>query len=156
MLLTKKGITETVEYDEAALKEQYGLEPARMPDLKGLMGDNSDNLPGIPGVGEKTAMKLLQKYGTLENTLQSAEKEKGALRQKLLDNPDSARMSYRLGIIDTEAPISVGLEDCAFDPDKMAGAIPMMNRLELRSLIQRLPKGEKPAAEQLPEINAKQ
>ena len=61
------------------------------------MGDNSDNLPGIPGVGEKTAMKLLQKYGTLENTLQSAEKEKGALRQKLLDNPDSARMSYRLG-----------------------------------------------------------
>ena len=155
VLLTKKGITETVEYDEAALKEQYGLEPARMPDLKGLMGDNSDNLPGIPGVGEKTAMKLLQKYGTLENTLQSAEKEKGALRQKLLDNPDSARMSYRLGIIDTEAPISVGLEDCAFDPDKMAGAIPMMNTLELRSLIQRLPKGEKPAAEQLPEINAK-
>ena len=155
VLLTKKGITETVEYDEAALKEQYGLEPARMPDLKGLMGDNSDNLPGIPGVGEKTAMKLLQKYGTLENTLQSAEKEKGALRQKLLDNPDSARMSYRLGIIDTEAPISVSLEDCAFDPDKMAGAIPMMNTLELRSLIQRLPKGEKPAAEQLPEINAK-
>ena len=131
VLLTKKGITETVEYDEAALKEQYGLEPARMPDLKGLMGDNSDNLPGIPGVGEKTAMKLLQKYGTLENTLQSAEKEKGALRQKLLDNPDSARMSYRLGIIDTEAPISVGLEDCAFDPgqngrshthDEQAGA----------------------------------
>lgn len=154
VLLTKKGITETVEYDEAALMEQYGLEPARMPDLKGLMGDNSDNLPGIPGVGEKTALKLLQKYGTLENTLQSAEQEKGALRQKLLDNPDSARMSYRLGIIDTGAPISVGLEDCAFEPGKMAGAIPMMNRLELRSLIQRLPKGETPAPEQ-PRINAR-
>ena len=151
VLLTKKGITETIEYDEAALKEQYGLEPARMPDL---MGDKSDNLPGIPGVGEKTALKLLQKYGTLENTLQSAEQEKGALRQKLLDNSESARISYRLGIIDTDAPISVGLEDCAFDKDKMAGAIPMMNRLELRSLIPRLPKGKEPAAVQLPEINA--
>lgn len=61
VLLTKKGITETVEYDEAALKEQYGLEPARMPDLKGLMGDNSDNLPGIPGVGEKTGSEAFAK-----------------------------------------------------------------------------------------------
>ena len=141
VLLTKKGISETVEYDRAVLKEQYGIEPERMVDLKGLMGDSSDNLPGIPGVGEKTALKLLEKYGTLENTLANAESEKGALRQKLLDNTESARMSYALGTINTEAPVSISLDDCAFDPSAMAGAIPTMNTWELRSLIQRLPKG---------------
>lgn len=144
VLMTKKGISDTVEYDRAVLMEQYGLEPERMVDLKGLMGDSSDNLPGIPGVGEKTALKLLEKYGTLENALANAENEKGALRQKLLDNPDSARMSYALGTINTDAPVSIGLSDCAFDPASMAGAIPTMNTWELRSLIQRLPKGNAP------------
>lgn len=142
VLMTKKGISDTVEYDIATLKEQYGLEPERMVDLKGLMGDSSDNLPGIPGVGEKTALKLLGKYGTLENTLANAENEKGALRQKLLDNQDSARMSYALGTINTDAPVSIGIEDCAFDPAAMAGAIPTMTTWELRSLIQRLPAGD--------------
>jgi len=146
VLMTKKGISDTVEYDRAVLMEQYGLEPERMVDLKGLMGDSSDNLPGIPGVGEKTALKLLEKYGTLESVLANAENEKGALRQKLLDNPDSARMSYALGTINTSAPVTIALEDCAFTPSSMAGAIPTMNSWELRSLIQRLPKGDVPAA----------
>jgi len=141
VLMTKKGITDTVEYDEAVLMEQYGLAPERMPDLKGLMGDASDNLPGIPGVGEKTALKLLQKYGSLENALANAEGEKGALRQKLMEHGESARMSYRLGIIDVNAPVERGLEGCAFSPEGMAGAIPLMNKLELRSLVSRLPKG---------------
>lgn len=144
VLMTKKGISDTVEYDRAVLMEQYGLEPERMVDLKGLMGDSSDNLPGIPGVGEKTALKLLEKYGTLENVLANAENEKGALRQKLLDNLQSARMSYALGTINTNAPVSIGLEDCAFIPASMAGAVPTMNTWELRSLIQRLPKGDAP------------
>ncbi|MBQ7092756.1 MAG: DNA polymerase I, partial [Clostridia bacterium] len=147
VLMTKKGISDTVEYDRAVLKEQYGLEPERMVDLKGLMGDSSDNLPGIPGVGEKTALKLLEKYGTLENVLANAENEKGALRQKLLDNHQSARMSYALGTINTDAPVSISLEDCAFAPASMAGAIPTMNTWELRSLIQRLPKSDAPMSQ---------
>ena len=147
VLMTKKGISETVEYDRAALMEQYGLEPERMVDLKGLMGDSSDNLPGIPGVGEKTALKLLEKYGTLENVLSNAENEKGALRRKLLDNPDSARMSYALGTIDTDAPVSIPLSDCAFDPASMAGAVSTMTAWELRSLIQRLPGGNAPVSQ---------
>ena len=81
VLMTKKGISDTIEYDEAVLMEQYGLEPRRMIDLKSLMGDGSDNIPGIPGIGEKTALKLLAKYGTMENTLAHAEDEKGALAQ---------------------------------------------------------------------------
>ncbi len=140
VLLTKKGITETVEYDEAQLLADYGLTPARMPDLKGLMGDNSDHIPGIPGVGEKTALTLLKKYETLEGVLSHAEDEKGALREKLLHNSELARMSYKLGIIDTAAPVTTNLADCAFDPAAMADGIPLMQTLELRSLISRIPQ----------------
>lgn len=140
-VLMPKKANETVEYDEALLMEQYGLVPARMPDLKGLMGDSSDNLPGIPGVGEKTARKLLEKYGTLENTLAHAADEKGALQKKLTEGAESARMSYRLGLIDTHAPVPFGLEACAFEPACLAGGAPMMQELELRSLLSRLPKG---------------
>ncbi|MCE5236313.1 MAG: DNA polymerase I [Clostridiaceae bacterium] len=141
VLMTKKGVTETVEYDEAILFEQYGLRPGQMVDLKGLMGDSSDHLPGIPGVGEKTALKLLQKYGTLEETLARAEEETGALKTKLMENAELGRMSYRLGTIHTDAPVPFSLEGCAFIPSRMAEATPMMNELELRSLIARLPKG---------------
>ena len=150
-VLMPKKANETVEYDEALLMEQYGLVPARMPDLKGLMGDSSDNLPGIPGVGEKTARKLLEKYGTLENALAHAADEKGALQKKLTEGAESARMSYRLGLIDTHAPVPFGLEACAFEPARLAGGAPMMQELELRSLLSRLPKGG--ASMQQPEKN---
>ena len=150
-VLMPKKANETVEYDEALLMEQYGLVPARMPDLKGLMGDSSDNLPGIPGVGEKTARKLLEKYGTLENALAHAADEKGALQKKLTEGAESARMSYRLGLIDTHAPVPFGLEACVFDPARLAGGAPMMQELELRSLLSRLPKGG--ASMQQPEKN---
>ncbi len=148
VLLTKKGITDTVEYDEERLMADYGLSPSRMPDLKGLMGDNSDNIPGIPGVGEKTALKLLQKYGSLENTLASAEQEKGALREKLRNNVELARMSYRIGLINREAPVDIGLADCRFVAAEMANGIALMQRLELRSLISRIPAAPKKPAEQ--------
>ena len=149
-VLMPKKANEIVEYDEALLLEQYGLTPARMPDLKGLMGDSSDNIPGIPGVGEKTARKLLEKYGTLENTLAHANEEKGALQKKLIEGAESARLSYRLGLIDTHAPVPFGLAECAFSPARLAGGIPFMQELELRSLISRLPQGK--AAE--PQKNA--
>lgn len=139
VLMTKKGVSETIEYDEATLLEQYGLTPARMIDLKALMGDGSDNIPGIPGIGEKTAQKLLQKYGTMENALANAEAEKGALREKLLTGAESARMSYRLGTIDIGAPVEEDLDACRFEPSSLALGIPLMRELELRSLIERLP-----------------
>ena len=142
VLMTKKGISDTIEYDEAVLMEQYGLEPRRMIDLKSLMGDGSDNIPGIPGIGEKTALKLLAKYGTMENTLAHAEDEKGALAQKLKNGADSARMSYSVGTIDVNAPIGVSLEDTRFSENTLSGGIDMMRKLELRSLIERIPKGD--------------
>ena len=153
VLMTKKGITDTVEYDESTLKEQYGLEPARMVDLKGLMGDSSDNLPGIKGVGEKTALKLLEKYGDLENVLANAENEKGALREKLLAGVDSARMSRRLGTIDTSAPVKQGTEDCRFSPASMKNALPTLTKLELRAVAKRVRElsGDEGAPEAAPQ-----
>lgn len=140
VLVTKKGISESIEFDEAVLKQQYGLTPKQMPDLKGLMGDSSDNLPGIPGVGEKTAQKLLEKYQTLENTLANADNEKGALVAKIKNGSDSARMTYELGLINTHAPISMGLDDAVFDVSLLSNGLAMLGRLELRNIISRLPK----------------
>ncbi len=149
VLMTKKGITETVEYDEEALLAAYGLTPERMVDLKGLMGDASDNIPGVPGVGEKTALKLLEKYGTLENTLAHAGEEKGALRTKLEQGAALARLSYRLGKIDTGAPLQAELSQWAFRPEALAGGLPLLYKLELRGIAGQLsdtkPEGEAPA-----------
>ena len=149
VLMTKKGITETVEYDEEALLAAYGLTPERMVDLKGLMGDASDNIPGVPGVGEKTALKLLEKYGTLENTLAHAGEEKGALRTKLEQGAALARLSYRLGKIDTAAPLQAELSQWAFRPEALAGGLPLLYKLELRGIAGQLsdtkPEGEAPA-----------
>lgn len=133
VMLTKKGITETVEYDEAALMEDYGLTPARMIDLKALMGDSSDNIPGVKGVGEKTAKSLLLKYGTLEKVLENAPNEKGALQKKLIEGADSARMSREIGTICREAPIDVTVEDCAFDPAGLINGVPLLLKLGLKS-----------------------
>ena len=138
VLMTKKGITETIEYDKNKLFEDYGLEPARMVDLKGLMGDSSDNLPGIKGIGEKTALKLLEKYGSLAAVLDSAESEKGALREKLLGGRQSAELSQRLGTIDTNAPVAESLESCRFDPENMKNAMGELTELELRAVLKRV------------------
>ncbi len=151
VLMTKKGISDTIEYDPAELKVRYGLEPARMRDLKGLMGDSSDNIPGIPGVGEKTALKLLSDYGDIENVLAHAGEIKGKLGEKIAQNMDSARMSYRLGTICTDAPVDCTIDECRFRPQDMINARPKMMELELRGIVSRLPKPEGAAEPAEPE-----
>ncbi len=138
VLLTKKGISETVEYDESLLFETYGLTPKRMVDLKALMGDSSDNIPGIKGVGEKTALTLLSKYGDVESVLENALNEKGALQKKLLEGGGSARLSYELGTICRTAPIDMGLEDCRFDMKGISNGIPTLGKYGLRANIARI------------------
>lgn len=150
VLMTKKGLSETLEYSEAVLMEAYGLTPQRMPDLKGLMGDGSDNIPGIPGVGEKTALTLLGKYGSLENALAQAGNERGALKGKLENGVESARLSYKLGLIDRDAPLSDGLEDWAFRPSTLSAALPLLYKLELRSLAGRVANVKAAKGEDVP------
>lgn len=105
VLLTKKGISELKDYDTAAFEEEYGFEPLKLIDLKGLMGDTSDNIPGVPGVGPKTASKLLLAYGSVENVLAHVEDVSGKkLKERLMEYADQARLSKELATIELHVP----------------------------------------------------
>lgn len=112
---TKGGKTETDEYNREKIIEKYGLEPKQLIDVKGLQGDSSDNIPGVPGVGEKTAIALIQKYGSIENLYDKLEKGeddlKGKQKEKIEQNKDLAFLSKTLGTINLEVPIEDTLED---------------------------------------------
>ena len=134
--------------DKTVLKERYGLEPDRMRDLKALMGDSSDHIPGVAGVGEKTALKLLETYGDLESVLSHANEVKGKLGERLQNGAEDARFSYWLGTICTEAPVGETLDDCRFDFDATANAKQHLYELELNSIADRLPgTAEQPVEE---------
>ena len=112
IIFTKRGITEFEVYDRQAMIERYGLTPQQFIDLKGLMGDSSDNIPGIPGVGEKTATKLLLEYGSVENIIASVDSmKKSKLREKIEENAQLAVMSKRLATINTNVPLDIDFEE---------------------------------------------
>ncbi|MBQ7137803.1 MAG: DNA polymerase I, partial [Clostridia bacterium] len=136
LMFTRKGISETILFTPARVHEEYGFGPEQVTDWKGLAGDSSDNIPGIPGIGDKTAVKLLQKYGTLENVLASTDQEKGKLREKLETWPDQARMCKELATIHRDAPVDFRLADCKL-PDLKA-AIPALKKLRLNALVKRI------------------
>ena len=131
--------------DAAALRERYGLTPDRMRDLKALMGDSSDHIPGVAGVGEKTALKLLEEYGDLENVLSHASEVKGKLGERLTAEAENARFSYWLGTIATDAPVKETLDDCAFSFETTGHAKARLYELELNSIADKLPGGDAPA-----------
>ncbi len=137
--------------DEAALMEKYGLQPDRMRDLKALMGDASDHIPGVAGVGEKTALKLLDTYGDLEGVLAHADEVKGKLGERLRDGAEEARFSYWLGTIACDAPVSETLDDCVFSFEQTGKAKQHLYELELNSIADKLPGGE-PVSEQTFEV----
>ena len=128
--------------DAAALREKYGLTPDRMRDLKALMGDASDHIPGIAGVGEKTALKLLETYGDLEGVLAHADEVKGKLGERLREGAEDARFSYWLGTIACDAPVKETLDDCAFSFERTGNARTHLYELELNSIADKLPGGE--------------
>lgn len=112
--LTRKGVTEVEVFDENALMQKFGLKPAGIIDLKALMGDSSDNIPGVPGVGEKTALSLLSDYQNLDDIYSHIENVKGKLQEKLVDGKDSAYMSKALATIKTDCEIGFKLEECKY------------------------------------------
>ncbi len=113
--LTRKGVTEVEVFDEVALQEKYGLKPSGIIDLKALMGDTSDNIPGIAGVGEKTALSLLEKYESLDGVFENVEKVTGKLKEKLQLGKENAYMSKTLATIKTDCDINFELEQCKYD-----------------------------------------
>ena len=136
LMFTRKGISETIRFTASKVYEEYGFTPEQVTDWKGLAGDASDNIPGVPGVGDKTAVKLLQEYGTLESVLENADKVKGKLGEKLTAFADQARFSKELATIRRDAPVEFSLGACAL-PDLKKG-IPALRKLKLNSIIKRL------------------
>ena len=122
VMLTKKGISETRAYDAAAFEEEYGFPPIRLIDMKGLMGDSSDNIPGVPGVGPKTATKLLVEYGTIENVLDHAAEVGGKkLSASLVEYRDQALLSKQLATIECSVPeLRYRAEDFRMQPNRAA------------------------------------
>jgi DNA polymerase-1 len=153
---TKKGITDIVVYDRDAVIERYGVAPEQVADFLGLKGDASDNIPGVPGVGEKTAAKLLQRYGTLEAVLEHAPETGGKLAENLRDFADAARASRLVATIRRDVPVDVDLDAVAWGSWDEAEALTALTDLAFTSLLPRLRSATRPgvgdgaAAEKLP------
>ncbi|MFF2458615.1 DNA polymerase I [Peribacillus simplex] len=147
--ITKKGITEIEEYTPKHIHEKYGLSPLQIIDLKGLMGDASDNIPGIPGVGEKTALKLLHQFETVENLLQSIDEVSGQkLKEKIEEHRDLALLSKELATITREAPLEVSVNETEYTGMDQDRVISFYKELGFSTLLDKLDVTESAPLEQ--------
>lgn len=137
-LITKKGVGEVEEYDYDSVLERYEMTPTQFIDLKGLMGDKSDNIPGVPGVGEKTGIKLLKQYSTIENLIEHTDELKGSIKKKIEENKDLALMSKELATIITNVPIEVKLEDLEYGDYNKDDVVEKFKEFGFTSLITKL------------------
>jgi DNA polymerase-1 len=135
---TKKGITDIVVYDRDAVIERYGVAPEQVADFLGLKGDTSDNIPGIPGVGEKTAAKLLQEHGTLDEVLERSESIPGKLGENIRVNKDAALASRVVATIRRDVPVEIDLGAVAWGSWDDAEALGALSGLAFTSLVTRL------------------
>lgn len=142
LTVTRMGNNETTVYDDAAVYERFGVTPEEYIDVKALMGDPSDNIPGVPGIGEKTAFSLISQFHSIEYIYNNIEKTglKGARLQKLIDGKELAFMSRELAAIDRNAPVKFVPEECVFDgvEDPKGELYDILFRLGLNSLIKRM------------------
>src|SRR5688500_9469647 len=139
LLTTRMGVAATVIYDEAKVMDRYGLRPDQMLDYKALKGDSSDNIPGVPGVGEKTASSLLQQFGTLDGIYEHVDEVKGKLRDRLTEHRESAFMSREIGRIIIDLPVELELDEARTGRYDRRAVAQRFRELEFRSLIDRLP-----------------
>ncbi|CAN7658706.1 DNA polymerase I [Paenibacillus sp. LjRoot153] len=139
--ITRKGISEMDRFDPEAIKEKYGLTPNQIIDLKGLMGDTSDNIPGIPGVGEKTALKMLHDFGTVEEVLANTASLKGKMKEKVEEHAKSALMSKELATIFREVPMETAWDSFRYDGFDGQALSGMFRKLEFKSLLEKMDFG---------------
>ena len=141
LMTTRSGVENTILYDPARIAERFDLVPAQMIDYKALKGDPTDNIPGVPGVGEKTAAKLIREYGTLEALYERiAEVKPDKLREKLIEHRDSVFMGKDLSTIVRDLPVSLDLDAARLDDYDRETVIRLFREYEFRSLIERLPQ----------------
>lgn len=140
VVLNKKGITETEIYDRSRMINELGVTPKEFIDVKGLMGDKSDNIPGVPGVGEKTAYKLIKEYGSIENLLNNIEEISGKkLKESLVEYSEQAIFSKKLATIVTEVPVDININDFEFRKDiDNKGLRELFYRLQFKSLLSKI------------------
>ena len=144
---TKRGVTEIDYYTPEFINEKYGLTPQQIVDMKGLMGDKSDNIPGIPGVGEKTAIKLLTEYETVENVLENIDNISGKkLKERLTEGKEDAILSKKLATIFTDVPVNNKIEDLTFKEDREKKK-ELFEKLEFVSFLRKLSKENSAADE---------
>lgn len=138
---TKAGKTETELFDREKVKETYGLEPKQLIEVKGLQGDTSDNIPGVPGIGEKTALSLIQKYKSIDNLYNELEKEDCEIKQKqkekLLENKELAYLSRTLGEINVNVPIEDTLENLKVEEWDKQKVLEIFKELNFKRYIER-------------------
>ena len=136
----KNGLRNIEEFTAEHFEEKYGIRTEQFLDLKALKGDSSDNLPGVPGIGEKTAVKLLQEYETLDGVYEHLDEQKGALRTKLENGRESAYLTKQVAEIWTDAPIELDWDVADVNDCNFARVTEILQKLEFNSLIGRLPK----------------
>ncbi|WP_353096666.1 DNA polymerase I [Tissierella praeacuta] len=136
VLITRKGITELEEFDRNIIIEKYGITPEQLIDLKGLMGDQSDNIPGVPGIGEKTGLKLLKEYSTIENIYENIDNISGKkLKENLIENKHLAFLSRKLGEIMVNIPMDISLEEFKIEDPDWEELKKLYRELEFNSLL---------------------
>ncbi len=156
VLMTRRGITHIEMIDAEVLKEKYGLSPEQVADFKALKGDPSDNIPGIPGIGEKTAVKLLKKFGSLKELLENVGKIKETgLREKIEEHREQSLMSQRLATILTDIEDGFELQACKISAENIdyPGARDLFRSLEFKSLLDRIPDSLQAENKEITEYN---
>ncbi len=138
VMMTRRGITDTAVYDEAAVQERYGVPPGRYIDVAALRGDPSDNLPGVPGVGDKTATKLVQAYGTAEEVVAHADEQRGKLKENLLAHGEDVLRNKQLMRLRDDVPLPVGVRDLRMGAWDRAEIHRLFDTLEFHPLRERL------------------
>lgn len=150
--LTQKGISNVLKVDRKVLKEEFNIEPYQVIELKAIMGDSSDNIPGVSGIGKVGANKLIEEYGNLDNVYKNLKNIKGSTRTKLENDKDMAYLSKKLATIKLDVPLEVKLQDCEYTLPFSEEAVEIMTELGFKSILNRKEYFTK-TLERTPEIN---
>ncbi|EKD64859.1 MAG: hypothetical protein ACD_50C00281G0002 [uncultured bacterium] len=144
MIAPVTGLTNMIVYDSAKVEEKFGIKPSQIVDYKALIGDSSDNYPGITGIGPKTAANLLREYGSFENMYKKIDSLPPKIAEKLATDAEQAALAKKLATIVIDAPIKLSLEECSFSDSNFQALKNEFERLDFKSLLKRLePNGSK-------------
>lgn len=138
LVVTKMGNTVTTDYDKNGVYEKMGVTPTQFIDVKALMGDTSDNIPGVKGIGEKTAFSLIKEYGSVDGVYENTDKLKGAQKEKIINGKEMAYLSYKLALIDRFAPINFSFDDALIKNPDEEKLVSLLTKLELKTIITKL------------------